>query len=76
MEFFSSSIVPVSLNAQNRWRLRVGPAAFHKPPSWIEGGASSFLRVNRPLIMVRARVNGSNKRPYRVKARALGLQLV
>ena len=26
--------------------------------------------------MVRARVNGSNKRPYRVKARALGLQLV
>jgi len=26
--------------------------------------------------MVRVRVNGSNKRPYRVKARALGLQLV
>ena len=26
--------------------------------------------------MVRARVNGSNKRLYRVKARALGLQLV
>ena len=50
--------------------------AFHKPPSRIEGGASSFLRVNRPLIMVRARVNGSNKRAYRVKARALGLQLV
>ena len=40
------------------------------------GGASSFSRVNRPLIMVRARVNGSNKRAYRVKARALGLQLV
>ena len=83
VKFFSSSIVPVSLNVQNRWRLRVGPhskvgelAAFHKPPSWIEGGASSFLRVNRPLTMVRARVNGSNKCAYRVKARALGLQLV
>jgi len=48
--------------------------AFHKPPSWIEG--EQFLRVNRPLIMVRARVNGSNKRLYRVKARALWLQLV
>jgi len=28
------------------------------------------------LIMVRVRVNGSDKRPYTVKARALGLQLV
>ena len=44
-------------------------------PQLDRGGASSFLRVNRPLIMVRARVNGSNKRLYRVKARALGLQL-
>jgi len=34
------------------------------------------LRCAAPLIMVRVRVNGSNKRPYRVKARALGLQLV
>jgi len=49
--------------------------AFHKAPAGSRGSLQ-FLRVNRPLIMVRVRVNGSNKRPYRVKARAIGLQLV
>ena len=51
-----------------------GAYSIPQTPSWIEG--EQFLRVNRPLIMVRARVNGSNKRLYRVKARALWLQLV
>ena len=38
--------------------------------------AAGKLRPGRILIMVRTRVNGSNKCVYRVKARALGLQLV
>ena len=53
-----------------------GAYSIPQTPQLDGGGASSYLRVNRPLIMVRARVNGSNKCPYRVKARALGLQLV